>query len=104
MDIDSSPTQDQQVPIATEFVKEPTINQPGPPPPPPKYVYNNGLTHVYTAAPNLPTYPQPPAKHVSPPPKEKNRKRKKSGLAKLLAENKEREEGGGAARGSWGFE
>jgi hypothetical protein len=106
MDIDPSPAPDQLIPIVTEFAQEPTTHQPepAPAPPPPKYVYNNGLTHVYTSAPNLPTYPQPPAKHVSPPPKEKNRKRKKSGLAKLLAENKEREGGGSGARGSWGLE
>ena len=104
MDIDPTPVPDQSMPIVTEFVPEPTNHQPVPPSPPPKYVYNNGLTHVYTSAPNLPTYPQPPAKHVSPPPKEKNRKRKKSGLAKLLAENKEREGGGGTGRGSWGLE
>jgi hypothetical protein len=106
MDIDPPPASDPIIPIVTEFAQEPTTHQPepAPAPPPPKYVYNNGLTHVYTSAPNLPTYPQPPAKHVSPPPKEKNRKRKKSGLAKLLAENKEREGGGGGARGSWGLE
>lgn len=104
MEIDSSPIPDESTPIVTEFTPEPTSHQPVPAPPPPKYVYNNGLTHVYTSAPNLPTYPQPPAKHVSPPPKEKNRKRKKSGLAKLLAENKEREGGGSIARGSWGLD
>jgi len=104
MDIDPSPIPDEPIPIVTEFAQEPMAHQPVQAPPPPKYVYNNGLTHVYTSAPNLPTYPQPPAKHVSPPPKEKNRKRKKSGLAKLLAENKEREGGGGGARGSWGLE
>jgi len=108
MEIDPSPIPDEPTPIVTQFAHEPTTHQPepepAPAPPPPKYVYNNGLTHVYTSAPNLPTYPQPPAKHVSPPPKEKNRKRKKSGLAKLLAENKEREGGGSIARGSWGLD
>lgn len=74
--------------------------------PPPKYVYNHGLNHVHTSSPNLPTYPQPPAVHVSPPPKEKSKKRKKSGLARLLAENKERESSGASAgSGSgWGLE
>jgi hypothetical protein len=107
MDIDPPAVMipDQSIPIVTEFAVQPTpVYQLAPPPPPPKYVYNTGLTHVYTSAPNLPTYPQPPAKHVSPPPKEKSRKRKKSGLAKLLAENKEREGGGGSGRGSWGLE
>jgi hypothetical protein len=37
---------------------------------------------------------------------EKGKRRKKSGLAKLLAENKEREMGGSSAgaRGGWGLE
>jgi hypothetical protein len=107
MDIDQ-PSQSSEMgneePIAIDPVLfQPVVNQFQPPPPPPKYVYNNGLTHVYTSAPNLPTYPQPPAKHVSPPPKENSKRRKKSGLAKLLAENKERE-GGSRGSGSWGLE
>lgn len=108
MDIDPPvvpvvPEEDQPMPVVTEFTaSQKQEYQLAPPPPPPRYVYNNGLTHVYTSAPNLPTYPQPPAKHISPPPKEKSRKRKKSGLAKLLAENRERE--GGRGSGSWGLE
>lgn len=77
-------------------------------PPPPKYVHNHSLIHVHTSSPHPPTYPQPPpAKNVSPPPKEKSKKRKKSGLARLLAENKEREAGNGhgnGAGGSWGLD
>jgi len=108
MDIDQPPEEPKSMmvdPIAIDpVVIQPDYHYTPRPPPPPKYVYNNGLTHVYTSAPNLPTYPQPPAQHVSPPPKEKNRKRKKSGLAKLLAENKEREGGAGGGSGSWGLE
>ena len=77
---------------------------PGPPPPPPKYVHHHNLIHVHTSSPHPPTYTQPPpAKNLSPPPKEKSKKRKKSGLARLLAENKEREMGGGAG-GGWGLD
>jgi hypothetical protein len=101
---------DQAIPpvSSTTMPLPPTITPdlPSPPSPPPKYVYNHGLIHVHTSSPNLPTYPQPPAVHASPPPKEKSKKRKKSGLARLLAENKERESGGASAgSGSgWGLE
>jgi hypothetical protein len=74
--------------------------------PPPKYVNTQAISHVHTSSPNLPTYPQPPAKHAPLPVQEKGKRRKKSGLAKLLAENKEREMGGSGAgaRGGWGLE
>ena len=57
------------------------------------------FNRVLNTEPNLPTYP-PPAPSASP--EKSKKKKKKSGLAKLLAENKER----AAAQnlgGSWGL-
>lgn len=68
----------------TEVIDISMEDAPAPTPPPSR----PSFSRVRDTEPNLPTYP-PPAPVVSP---EKPKKRKKkSGLAKLLAENKERE-------------
>lgn len=59
------------------------------------------FNRVKDTEPNLPTYP-PPASSSSGSPEKSKKRKKKSGLAKLLAENKER----AAAQnlgGSWGL-
>lgn len=109
MEVDQlSPPVMTTMPLPSTNTLAPTYQRPiQPPPPPPKYVHNHGLIHVHTSSPHPPTYQQPPpVKTASPPPKEKGKKRKKSGLARLLAENKEREMGSGSAGGgsSWGLD
>ncbi|KAK8853254.1 hypothetical protein IAR55_003956 [Kwoniella newhampshirensis] len=86
----------------------------------PSPLQHRSLAHIPNSSPNLPTYPQPPpVRPVSPQglgTKGKGvksssvgttvgagKKKKKSGLAKLLAENKEREEMTKGQGGMWGF-
>jgi hypothetical protein len=78
---------------------EPVVEQTTATPPPTVNRAPPSFSRVKDTEPNLPTYPSP--QPSSPPDKGKKRK-KKSGLAKLLAENKER----AAAQnlgGSWGL-
>jgi hypothetical protein len=75
---------------------------------PSKLTTRPSLSYILSTDPNPPTYPEPPPPlgATSPPGKAKAgvRKKKKSGLAKLLAENKEREERDkGSGAGSWGL-
>ena len=67
---------------------------------PPNLFSRPSISHVLSAPPSPPTYTQPPP--LVPPEKKKGtRKKKKSGLAKLLAENKERAERDQGS--SWGL-
>lgn len=74
---------------------------------PGKLTSRPSLSYMLSTDPNPPTYPiPPPSLRASSPPKPKAgiKKKKKSGLAKLLAESKEREERDkGSGAGSWGF-
>jgi len=76
-------------------------------PAPPRYVTTPSLSYVRTSSPNPPTYPPPPPRPGSPTSAGgkdgKAKKRKRSGLARLLAENRERELGSTAGSGSWGL-
>ncbi|WWC91739.1 uncharacterized protein L201_006686 [Kwoniella dendrophila CBS 6074] len=74
----------------------------------PKLLSRPPLSHIPKSSPNLPTYPQPPP--VVPKSNISNssagnssKKKKKSGLAKLLAENKERELASKGNGGMWGL-
>ncbi|ORY33402.1 hypothetical protein BCR39DRAFT_586472 [Naematelia encephala] len=61
------------------------------------------LSYIPAESPNPPTYPQPD--RLSPQPQKaagSMKKKKKSGLAKLLAENKERQEAQLGSKGMWG--
>ncbi|WRT70188.1 uncharacterized protein IL334_007182 [Kwoniella shivajii] len=91
----------------TDIIMEPT-----PLAPPPKLLTRPSLSHIPNSSPNLPTYPQPPPTHQ---PSSSNltakktsgggvvKRKKKSGLAKLLAENKEREMVSQGSGGMWGL-
>lgn len=76
---------------------------------PPSLLSTPRLSYLPSSEPNPPTYPKPPGRSSPPPTNNKGAKRKKrpaSGLAKLLAEAKERDLGGqaGAQSGSsWGL-
>lgn len=89
---------------------ESTSSPAHPAPRPPRYTSTPSLSHVLTSNPNPPTYPQPPPRLSSPGStggaggaKSGKGKKKKSGLAKLLAENKEREVGRSGGSG-WGLD
>ncbi|WWD19671.1 hypothetical protein CI109_104133 [Kwoniella shandongensis] len=90
----------------------------------PSILEHRSLSHIPTSSPNLPTYPQPPPTKspspqlAGPVPKgvkaaigaganaaagQGVKRKKKSGLAKLLAENKEREQVNKGQGGMWGF-
>ncbi|WVR07646.1 hypothetical protein IAU60_004688 [Kwoniella sp. DSM 27419] len=109
--------------MARQHAEGVTNNAPGPgtpsttsvePTQPPALLSRPSLAHIPKSSPNLPTYP-PPSPSTLPsvtsgagsgsapgakPPGAK--KKKKSGLAKLLAENKERESAS-ASKGMWGL-
>ncbi|WVW86208.1 hypothetical protein I302_108250 [Kwoniella bestiolae CBS 10118] len=114
-------TMNEDPPFQSTSIIHPTTSQPPPPPLPPKFLSRPSLSHIPTSSPNLPTYPQPPP--VSPPSNAVNtgikkssssagigvgaaggaKRKKKSGLAKLLAENKEREALSKGQGGMWGL-
>ncbi|OCF77345.1 hypothetical protein I204_01333 [Kwoniella mangroviensis CBS 8886] len=87
---------------------------------PPKLLSRPSLSHIPNSSPNLPTYPPPqpkPTSFVTSSSGKKSitgtgvgasasansKKKKKSGLAKLLAENKEREMVSKGSGGMWGL-
>ncbi|WWC94921.1 hypothetical protein V866_001773 [Kwoniella sp. B9012] len=85
---------------------------------PPKLLSRPSLSHIPNSSPNLPTYPAPQSKPTSTvnsssgkkpitgagaSASANSKKKKKSGLAKLLAENKEREMVSKGSGGMWGL-
>jgi hypothetical protein len=97
-------------PEATPFVSQALSSDPVPPIiSPSKLTTRPSLSYILSTDPNPPTYPLPPPVLRSPsPPRTATRggakKKKKSGLAKLLAENKARQDiDKGSGRGSWGL-
>ncbi|WVQ66949.1 uncharacterized protein L199_005140 [Kwoniella botswanensis] len=85
---------------------------------PPKLLSRPSLSHIPNSSPNLPAYPAPQSKPISTvnsssgkkpatgagaSASANSKKKKKSGLAKLLAENKEREMVSKGSGGMWGL-
>lgn len=95
-------TQGQTEPVDTSILLSAPIYRP-----PSSVLLSPRLSYIPGEAPQPPTYTQPTAKApgVSPAPgKDGRKRRKKSGLAKLLAENKERQDAKDAGQGSWGLD
>ena len=90
------------LPFPTQVLRSYTQNPPNP-------LSHPALNHIFSSPPNPPSEVQPNAlarraeddKKSKPEPG--NKRKKKSGLARLLAENKERSMQGGQEGMSWGF-
>jgi len=97
------------VATSTDQVIEQSSSSSSPTKPRPTLLSTPSLTYIPSSAPNPPTYPAPIARcSVSSPTskgKGAGKTRKRSGLAKLLAENRERvEKENDLGSGSWGLE